>query len=48
MTSLFSAPERVPFHERTDVPTPEINPFQAPAFQEAGAPADDLGALEQP
>jgi len=52
MTSLFSAPEQVPFHERADSPAPEINPFQAPAFQEgtpeaSADPAEELGAWEQ-
>lgn len=50
-TSLFSAPEQLPVHERTDTPTPVINPFQAPAFAEgtpeaSAAWAEDPGAGE--
>ncbi|WP_157968601.1 hypothetical protein [Streptomyces geranii] len=50
-TSLFSAPEQLPVHERTDTPTPVLNPFQAPAFAEGtpgfdADPAEDLGAAE--
>jgi hypothetical protein len=49
-TSLFSAPEQAPLHVRTDSPTPEINPFQAPAFREvtpgdSTTEAEDLDSL---
>jgi hypothetical protein len=51
-TSLFSAPQLAPLHVRTDLPTPEINPFHAPAFREVSpegptTEAEDLDTLGQ-
>jgi len=46
-TSLFSAPEQLPVHEKTDTPTPVINPFQAPAFAE-GTPEPSAAWAEEP
>ncbi|MFI1352524.1 hypothetical protein ACH4TV_02870 [Streptomyces sp. NPDC020898] len=53
MNSLFSAPEQATLNERTDSPTPDINPFQAPAFREgtleaSGGLPEDFAAWEHP